>query len=156
MPDVASIVSATANGSEGPAIKLSCVLTEDNVDEIESYVQTAAETGVKRVAVRQVFDARSPRQEALSPELFERLEPVRYHSNNPVYEVDGVEVTYWTFDETTGKSLNLFANGLLSDEYLLSKAPGVADTNACQPHSSRTEEARFDKVMGESLLRTQG
>jgi len=40
-----------------------------------------------------------------------------WYCNNPVYDIDGVEVTYWIF-EMSGKSLNLFANGTVSDKYL--------------------------------------
>lgn len=119
MPDIKSIVAKAK-----PSIKLSCVLTPDNIDEVEPYLGTALELGIKRVALRPVFQVASGSSVSLkTPNVLERLTPVRYHCDNPVFDVGGVEVTYWKFDRTSGKSLNLFASGLLSGEYLLSKAP---------------------------------
>jgi hypothetical protein len=44
------------------------------------------------------------------------------YRGNPVYDVQGLEVTLWDFDATESASINLFSNGYLSDQYLLAKA----------------------------------
>ncbi len=36
-----------------------------------------------------------------------------------MYDYDGVEVTYWRFEQTACTSLNLFADGSIGSEYLL-------------------------------------
>jgi pyruvate-formate lyase-activating enzyme len=98
-------------------IKLSCVVTEDNRYEIDDYLKRAAELGIKRVAIRHLFNNKQ------SWRLFENLTPQKMFCNNPVYNIHGMEVTYWHFDHTSGESLNLFADGTLSGHYLLAKAP---------------------------------
>lgn len=119
MPDIGAIVANTK-----PSIKLSCVLTPDNVDQVEVYIETAARLGVTRIALRPAFCVQTGGSMPLkSPKLLDETVPNRFHCGNPVFDIGGVEVTYWKFDKTSGKSLNLFANGLLSKEYLLSKAP---------------------------------
>ena len=56
--------------------------------------------------------------------------PERHFRSNPVYRVHGVEVTVWDFDATASRSLNLFPDGTISDEYLLAKAPDTAPSPA--------------------------
>ncbi len=55
--------------------------------------------------------------------LFPNHTPVRYHCANPVYVIDGVEITHWVFEKVEGNSLNLFSDGTLSEEYLLVNNP---------------------------------
>jgi hypothetical protein len=43
------------------------------------------------------------------------------YRDNPVYDYRGMEVTYWNFERTSSTSLNLFADGTISEEYLLTK-----------------------------------
>jgi len=42
-----------------------------------------------------------------------------------VFNIDGLEVTYWVFEKMSRKSLNLFADGTISDVYLLTEAPNA-------------------------------
>jgi hypothetical protein len=42
---------------------------------------------------------------------------------NPVMSWGGMEVTYWDFDESRCRSINLFADGTLGTSYLLSETP---------------------------------
>jgi hypothetical protein len=53
--------------------------------------------------------------------LFPNLKPVRYFGANPVYEVEGMEVTIWDFSASTVKCLNLFSDGTISPEYQLTQ-----------------------------------
>jgi len=102
-------------------IKLSCILTEENVSEVEDYINSARDLGVRRVAFRHVY-GKTPFP---SVPLFQTTTPISHHCSNPVYDFDGIQVTHWMFDSTSGKSLNLFSDGTLSEVYLLSKAPTV-------------------------------
>lgn len=115
MPNLKNILKQAPN----VPIKLSCVLTEDNVHQVEEYLQIAKELGIKRIALRHIYsdDRRWPIK------AFENKTPMKYHQNNPVYDFDGLQVTHWIFDNTSGRSLNLFSDGTLSDKYLLTKAP---------------------------------
>jgi hypothetical protein len=122
MPDLAYIVE----NSKIP-IKLSCVVTEDNHAEVDAYIYHARQHGIKRIAFRYVFGNER------RWDLFPRLTPSFYHCSNPVYDIDGVQVTHWIFDKTSGKSLNLFSDGTLSEEYLLVKAPVKNDTQPPSP-----------------------
>jgi len=114
MPDLKAIISKAKM-----PVKLSCVLTEDNKDEIEEYINTARDLGVRRIAFRHICG--DPQRWDLP--IFASSAPYTYHLSNPVYDFDGVQVTHWVFDSTSGKSLNLFSDGTISDIYLLSKAP---------------------------------
>ncbi|CAF0832645.1 unnamed protein product [Rotaria sordida] len=115
MPNLKNILQQATN----IPIKLSCILTEDNIHQVEEYLQTAKKLGIKRIALRHLYgdDRRWPIP------VFQNKQPIKYHQNNPVYDFDGLQVTHWIFDKTSGRSLNLFSDGTLSDEYLLTKAP---------------------------------
>ena len=115
MPNLKKILQEASN----VPIKLSCVLTEDNINQVEEYLQTAKQLGVKRIALRHIYgdERRWPIK------AFQNKTPIKYHQSNPVYDFDGLQVTHWIFDKTSGRSLNLFSDGTLSDEYLLTKAP---------------------------------
>ncbi|CAF0742245.1 unnamed protein product [Adineta steineri] len=118
MPNLKTIIKEASN----VPIKLSCVLTEDNIHQVEEYLHIVKELGIKRVALRHICgdSRRWPIQ------AFQNKQPIKYHQSNPVYDFDGLQVTHWIFDSTSGRSLNLFSDGTLSDEYLLTKAPNQA------------------------------
>jgi MoaA/NifB/PqqE/SkfB family radical SAM enzyme len=99
-------------------VKLSCVLTEDNIGSVEQYLEMAAKLGVKRLALRRLFNNEHHWS------LFTERNPIKFFCGNPVFNIHGMEVTHWIFEKTTGKSLNLFSNGHISEEYMLAKAPG--------------------------------
>lgn len=107
-------------------IKLSCVVTEDNFAQVDDYIQLAKQYGIKRIAFRYIFGTER------RWDLFPKLLPTHFHCSNPVYNIDGVQVTHWIFDNTSGKSINLFSDGTISEEYLLVKAP--VNTTTQQPH----------------------
>jgi len=110
-------------------IKLSCVVTEDNYAEVNDYIQRTKNLGIKRIAFRYVFGT------AHRWDLFPHLTPTHHHLSNPVYNIDGVQVTHWIFDNTSGKSINLFSDGTISEEYLLVKAP--VNTTQQQPQQTQ-------------------
>jgi MoaA/NifB/PqqE/SkfB family radical SAM enzyme len=112
IPDIARIVEQA-----GIPVKLSMLLSEENVSEIPQYIRFCAEIGVKRVVLRRRYG------ETREREILKEIQPLRFYRNNPVYNIEGVEVTYWIFETTTSTSLNLYADGTLSTSYLLAQSP---------------------------------
>jgi molybdenum cofactor biosynthesis enzyme MoaA len=111
VPDLAAIVRAAR-----VPVKVSCVLDEHNVGQLDRFLARCREVGIRRVVLRQLYG--DARRWSLPP----RLRRVGEYRHNPVYDYEGVEVTYWRFDATTSTSLNLFSDGTISDEYLLARA----------------------------------
>jgi molybdenum cofactor biosynthesis enzyme MoaA len=112
VPDLARIVERSTI-----PIKVSCVLDEHNVGEVEAFLRRCRDIGIRRVVLRKIFgDERVWR-------VLHGMEPVRHHRGNPVYDFDGIEVTYWDFDAAASTSINLFADGTLGSSYLLTKTP---------------------------------
>ena len=44
---------------------------------------------------------------------------IREFYGAPIYDIDGVEVTFWRTVQTTVNSINYFTDGTLSDEYFV-------------------------------------
>lgn len=86
------------------------------------YIKTATELGIKRISLRHIFSDKE-RWPLFPPSLPNPPTPIRYHCGNPVYDLNGVEVTHWIFEKVEGNSLNLFSDGTLSEEYLLVNNP---------------------------------
>ncbi len=55
--------------------------------------------------------------------LLEGVPRVGSFHGNPVHDLDGMEVTCWSFDATDMRSLNLFADGTLGTSYLITRTP---------------------------------
>ena len=117
IPDLNEIMSIT----KAP-VKLSCIVTQDNYSQVSDYIRTASSLGIKRIAFRYVY--RNEKRWG----LFDGHTPVREHCGNPVYQIDNVEVTHWTFEDYSKSSLNLFSDGTISPHYLLSDAPQPSDS----------------------------
>lgn len=115
VPDLEGILAA----AQIP-VKVSCVINEHNIYEVDVFLSRLSALGVKRAVLRRLFGDNRPY------DILPGHTPVRYYRNNPVYDVGGLEVTWWNFDETGSGSLNLFPDGTISDEYLLVRAPAAA------------------------------
>lgn len=113
IPDIARLMAETAI-----PVKISCVVTPHNISEIPDLLGQFAYLGVKRVALRRLYGDRTDWQ------ILPGLSPVREYRNNPVYDVAGTEVTWWNFETTTSRSINLFADGTIGDSYLLTQTAG--------------------------------
>ena len=61
--------------------------------------------------------------QVLLPALADSWKAERSYRGNPIYEIDGLEVTLWDFERSQSTSLNLFSSGWISDRYLLADAP---------------------------------
>jgi hypothetical protein len=108
VPDLGAILRASAI-----PVKVSCLMDSPNIAEIEDFLERCAELGVRRVVLRRLF-GETRRWPVLAGHT-----PSRWFMGNPVYEVAGMEVTHWDFDEARFRSLNLFADGTLGTSYFL-------------------------------------
>jgi len=115
VPDLQTILAA----SQIP-VKVSCVVNEHNFGELDIFLKRLSALGVKRAVLRRLFGDNRPYN------ILPGHTPVRHYRNNPVYDIEGLEVTWWNFDETASGSLNLFPDGTISEEYLLVRAPNAA------------------------------
>ena len=112
VPDLAAIVAAATI-----PVKVSCVVTDDNEEEIDAFLARCRAIGVRRIVLRKLHGDARPWT------LLRDREPRSWFKGNPVFDVDGVEVTLWDFDMTEMSSLNLFADGTLGTSYLLTRTP---------------------------------
>ena len=115
VPDLAAIVAH----SRIP-IKVSCVVNEHNAGEIEGFLKQCRAIGVRRLVLRRIYGDR--REWPILRGVLARS----HYRGNPVYDIDGMEVTYWDFELTTSSSINLFADGTLGSSYLLAETPHLA------------------------------
>jgi len=111
VPDLAQIIDR----AQIP-VKVSCVINDDNRHELPEYVDRCQALGLKRLTVRQLYG--DPQTLPFVAGLALR----GTYSGNPVYDYQGMEVTYWNFDHCNCRSLNLFSDGTISADYLLIKA----------------------------------
>lgn len=101
-------------------VKLSILVTEENAAEVEMTLKTAAALGVRRLVLRKPDGELRP---------WGRLLPMRFppnsfrgwHQHNPVFALEGMEVTLWDFRRSTSRCLTLFSSGLLSTTYRLTE-----------------------------------
>jgi len=99
-------------------VKVSCLIDSPNAGQLDTLLARCCELGIRRVVLRQLYgDARRWAFPAA-------LVPVGGYRGNPVFDYRGVEVTYWNFGDSTSTSLNLFSDGTISAEYLLTRAEG--------------------------------
>lgn len=113
-PDVERIQALS-----GLPLKLSCVVVEQNRDQVESYLQRCRDLDIRRVVLRKLLGERRSWSELL-PGNWDR--PAREHLGCPVFDIDGLEVTLWDFSRTQAKSVNLFSHGEITEKYLLMEA----------------------------------
>ena len=118
VPDLEAIVA----GAEIP-VKVSCVVNEHNDGELDSFIQRCRRIGVKRLVLRRLYG------ETREWSLLEGVTVKSYYRDNPVYEVDGMEVTHWDFDVASSTSINLFADGTIGTSYLLARTPELRGRN---------------------------
>jgi MoaA/NifB/PqqE/SkfB family radical SAM enzyme len=112
VPDLAAILAQARI-----PVKVSCVVNEHNVQEIDSFLERCGRIGVRRLVLRKLYG--DQREWPLLRGL-----PIRnYYRGNPVVDLAGMEVTYWDFDLTSSRSINLFADGTIGTSYLLTATP---------------------------------
>ena len=119
VPDLAAILRAAAI-----PVKVSCVVNEANAGEIDEFLAECHRIGVRRLVLRRLFG------ETRQWDILHGLPLTRRFQGNPVYDFHGMEVTYWDFDLTGMRSLNLFADGTLGTSYLITRTPELAVSKA--------------------------
>lgn len=112
VPDLAAIVRA----SRIP-VKVSCIVNEHNEQEVESFLERLSAIGVRRAVMRKLYG------ETRAPGILTGRTPTHTYRENPVYDINGMEVTVWDFDRATSKSINLFPDGTIGSSYLLARTP---------------------------------
>ena len=112
VPDLKKILAAAKI-----PVKVSCVVNEHNVHGVDRFLRELAALGVKRAVLRRLYGDRREFK------LLQNYTPVEFYRDNPVYDIDGLEVTWWNFDKTTSRSINLFADGTIGSSYLLTQTP---------------------------------
>jgi len=111
VPDLARIIDR----AQIP-VKVSMVINADNRHELPDFLARCRAIGLRRLVVRQLYGD----SDALP--LVTGLTSRGAFGRNPMYDYRGVEVPYWNFDHCDCRSLNLFSDGSISEEYLLVKA----------------------------------
>ncbi len=104
-----------------PPLKVSCVVLQENAEEIPAYLKHCAELGIRRVVLRKLYGDRHPWAYWLSTTAL-GLEYQGSFRGNPVYLRGELEVTLWDFSTSQASSLNLFSSGVISTDYLLAQA----------------------------------
>jgi len=125
VPDLAAILQVAT-----VPVKVSAVVSEHNAHDIEQFVEQCWQLGVKRLVVRKLFG------ETRTWNLFAELPVAGEHRGNPVYDFRGMELTYWDFHQASSTSINLFADGTLSGEYLLTETVRAGAARAGSPTAS--------------------
>ena len=112
VPDLARIVERAAI-----PVKVSTVVNEHNEPGIEAFLERCRAIGVRRLVLRRLFGDPRPWPS------FAGLRALGRYRGNPVMVFSGMEVTLWSFEASTCRSLNLFADGTLGSSYLLTETP---------------------------------
>ncbi|MBN2146956.1 MAG: radical SAM protein [Anaerolineales bacterium] len=99
-------------------VKLSCLVTDENVEEIPGYLKRCVDLSIRRVVLRQPVEAHKPWEELLPPPHPDWQLSGKYRGNQ-IYSAFGIELTLWNFEQTRSTCINLFANGEISTEYRL-------------------------------------
>lgn len=102
-------------------LKVSCLVDEHNGPGLFDFLQTCQQMGVRRVVLRKLFGDFSTGAAWLDA-ILPAMQPGEAYRGNPVYLFAGMEVTFWDFAASQSRSINLFANGALSEHYLLTEA----------------------------------
>ncbi|MBK8481004.1 MAG: radical SAM protein [Proteobacteria bacterium] len=113
VPDLAAILAAATI-----PVKVSALVNADNEDDLGCFLARCRAIGVRRVVLRRLLGDARPFAPVAG------LQTVGSFKGNPVCDYEGMQVTLWRFDHTRElRSLNLFADGTLTDHYLLRDAP---------------------------------
>jgi molybdenum cofactor biosynthesis enzyme MoaA len=98
-------------------LKISILLGEENIAEVPSLIARCRALGLRRVVLRLRYG------EQRDWGLFAGLTPRRIFGGNPVYDLDGLEVTLWDFSRAGAalRCLNLFSDGEIGVHYELAR-----------------------------------
>ena len=114
-------------------VKVSAVVNEHNEPGLEEFLERCRAIGVRRLVLRRLFAEGGDHRPW---PFFGGLRPVGQYRGNPVMDFSGMEVTLWSFEAATCRSLNLFADGTLGTSYLLTETEEVFGRTASVSLSS--------------------
>lgn len=99
-------------------IKISTILTDENINEIYDFVETMYLFWIKRIVFRKLFNSKQ--------DIFWKIDLIKlwlkktwYFMKNRVYNYKWMQITFWDFNKTQCDALNLFANWEITKKYLL-------------------------------------
>ena len=110
-PDLKQILAVSA----GKEIKINTVLCPETVEtgDIFRTLDKLADCGIKVVNLREPYG---------QPHIGSPLtDPVGERFGMPIYNWRGMDVTYWDVHYVKVESVNLYANGIVSDTYPVTK-----------------------------------
>lgn len=97
-------------------LKISTLLDDENLAELPGHLARCRELGVRRLVLRCREGWTAP------ADLLAGLPLVRHFGDNPVFDLQGMEVTLWDFARTRLGCLNLWPDGSVGSEYRLRRA----------------------------------
>jgi molybdenum cofactor biosynthesis enzyme MoaA len=103
------------------ALKISCLVTEENAHELATFLARCQALGIRRVVLRKLHGDQRPWAEWIDAQAA-GLRLCGDYRANPVYDYGGMEVTLWDFELTESRSINLFGSGAISASYHLVEA----------------------------------
>jgi MoaA/NifB/PqqE/SkfB family radical SAM enzyme len=106
--DLEQIVSVAAI-----PLKVSTLVTRDNAAELPALMHRCSSLGIRRMVLRK------PWQVAAQVPVLAGMVPARWFAGNPVFDVEGMEVTVWDFHKTSLPCVNLHADGTVDAHYEL-------------------------------------
>lgn len=104
--DLAAIAQATHI-----PLKISTILSRHNIAQIPDIIKRCRQLNIFRLVLRKQYG------DTRQWPIFPHRTPIRYFGSNPVYDIDGLEVTVWDFSASTVQCLNLFSDGTISARY---------------------------------------
>jgi MoaA/NifB/PqqE/SkfB family radical SAM enzyme len=107
VPDLAEILRQAR-----VPVKISALARETTPE----FLERLRSLGIGRVVLRRLLGDQAPLQ------LPDGLAKCGNYRSNPIFDWRGMEVTLWNFDTCESTSLNLFPDGTLSSNYLLTQA----------------------------------
>jgi molybdenum cofactor biosynthesis enzyme MoaA len=102
-------------------VKISCLVTNENAAEIPDFLQRCQALGVPRIVLRKRFGETRPWDQLMAFQGLPLI-PQDEYRNNRIYDYLGIQVTLWDFEQSTSESINLFASGVISENYLLTES----------------------------------
>ncbi len=102
-------------------LKISTLVSDINRHDIPEFIESCYQKWVKRLVLRKVFWDHRGLYSMIDMDSIPCIY-VKDFMNNAVYDYKWMEITLREFETTENIAYNLFADGTISDEYLLHKA----------------------------------
>jgi hypothetical protein len=117
-PDLGSIVVAAARNNV--VVKLNVVLCPETAGDIDHTIYRAANMLIEKINFREPYGQRHIGNPFAHPKDLMNRGAHKWVYGNPCYLRYGVECTYWDVHYTQVDSINLYADGTISNDYAVS------------------------------------